>query len=114
MYTVNRVSDVSHIVLENLLTLRRSAVHGMNPMPGTDTATLGARRHVLGNREGSVGSPNTFVVNAENGQIFGLNAVHVRIVCDREGTTLQVIEALGGNKSAVPDHASEAEKTHGG
>ena len=108
------MSDVSHIRIENLLTLLRTAVRGMNPMPGTDTAALGARRHVLGDREGSAGYPNTFVVNAENSQILGLDTVHVRIVCNGEGTTLQVVDALKGNKSAVVHHRGEVAETHGG
>ena len=67
MYTASRMNDVSHTAFESLLTLSRTAVHGMDPVPGTDTAALGARGHGLGNREGSVDPPNTFMVNAENG-----------------------------------------------
>jgi len=107
------VNDVSYTALENQLTLGRTAVHGMDPMPRTDAAALGARRHVLGNREVSVERPNTLVINAENGQIIGLDAVHVRGVCNGEGTTLQVIVALGGNRSAVSNLASEVEEAHG-
>ena len=80
-------------------------------MPRTDAAVLGARRHVLGNVEGSVNSPNTFVVNAKNGQVLGLDAPYVRGVCNGEGTTLQVIVALGEDRSEVPNHASEVD-TH--
>ena len=86
----------------------------MDPMPGTDTAAIGARRHLCGNREGGVEVPNTPVVNAENGQIFRLEAVHIRSVCNGESATLQVIDSLGGNKSAALNHPSEAEETHVG
>ena len=54
MNTASRVNDVSRVAFENLLTLSRSAIHGMDPMPGTDAAAVGAGRHVLGDREGSV------------------------------------------------------------
>jgi hypothetical protein len=50
----------------------------------------------FGTAKGCIDFPNTFVVNAENGQIFGLDAVHVGGVCNGEGTTPQVIVALGG------------------
>jgi hypothetical protein len=79
----------------------------MDPMPGTDTATVRAGRHVLGDLEGSVDFPNTFVVDAENGQILGLDAVHVRSVRDGEGTTLHVVMTLRGNELAVLRHAGE-------
>jgi len=113
MYTASRMNDVSHPALENPLTLGGTAVHGMDPMPSTDAAALGARRHVLGNLEVGVELPNTRVVNGENGQILGLDALYIRGVCNGDGTTLHVIEALGGNRSAVLNHASEAEETHG-
>jgi len=95
MYTASKMDNVSHIAFENPLTLGRTAVLGMDPMPSTDAAAIGASRHVLWNLEGSVDSPNALVVNAENGQILGLDAVHVGSVCNGEGTTLQVIMALG-------------------
>ena len=66
----------------------------MDPMPGTDTAAVGTRRHVLGDLEGSVYFPNTLVVDTENGQILGLDAVHIGGVRNGEGTTFQVIVAL--------------------
>lgn len=94
MNTANRVSNISHTTLGNPLTLRRAAVRGVDPMPGTDTTALGARRHVLGDLEGSTGFPNALVVNAENGQILRLEAVYVRSVCNGEGTTLHVVNAL--------------------
>jgi hypothetical protein len=49
----------------------------MDPMPSTDTSTFGARWHVLGDLEAGVDVPHTLVVDAENGQILGLDAVHV-------------------------------------
>ena len=101
------VNDVSHAALENQLTLGGAAVHGMDPMPRTDAAAIWASRHVLWNLEGGVNSPNALVVDAENGQILGLDAVHVRGVCNGEGTTLQVIVALGENMSAVLNRASD-------
>ena len=67
-------------------------------MPGTDTTAVGARWHVLGDLERSVDLPNTFVVDTEDSQILGLDAVHVGGIRDGEGTTLQVILALGGNE----------------
>ena len=66
-------------------------------MPGTDAAALGAGRHVLGDIESSADFPNTFVVDTEDGQILGLDAVHVRSVRDGEGATLQIVGALRGN-----------------
>lgn len=73
----------------------------MDPVPGTDTAFIGAGRHILGDLEGSVDVPNTDVVDTENGQILRLDAVHVRRVRDGEGATLQVIVALDGNELVV-------------
>ena len=81
-------------MLGNLLTLGRTAVHGVDPMPGADTAAIGTGRHVLGDLEGSVDLPNTLMVDTEDGQILGFDAVHVGGVRDREGTTFQVIMAL--------------------
>ena len=107
MYTASRMDNVSHMMLENPLTLGRAAVLGMDPMPRTDAAAIWASRHVLWNLEGGVNSPNALVVDAENGQILGLDAVHVRGVCNGEGTTLQVIVALGENMSAVLNRASD-------
>ena len=109
MYTTSRMNDVPRTASENPLTLGRTAVHGMDPMPSTDTAVFGASRHVLWNLEGGADLPNALVVNTENGQILGLDAVHVRCVCNGEGTTLQVIVTLRGNRSAVPNHTSEIE-----
>ena len=112
MYTAGRMNDISHTALKNTLTLGRTAVLGMDPMPRTDAAVFGTSRHVLWNLEGSVDSPNALVVNTENGQILRLDAVHVGGVCNGEGTTLQVIVALGGNISVVLNRASEVEETH--
>jgi len=113
MNTASQMNDVSHTAPENSLTLGRAAVRGMDPMPRTDAAALWASRHVLWNLEGGADLPNTLMVNAENGQILGLDAVHVRGVCNGQGTALQVIMALGGNRSAIPNHASEVEVAHG-
>ena len=113
MYTTSRVNDISHTAPENPLTLGRAAVHGMDPMPSTDTAAFGASRHVLWNLELRANLPNTLVVNTENGQILGLDAVHVRCVCNGEGTALQVIVTLRGNRSAALNYASEVEAAHG-
>ena len=92
--------------LENSLTLRGAAVDGMDPMPCTDTATLGAGRHVLGNLEGSVDAPNTVVIDTEDRQILGLDAVHIGSVRDGEGTTLHVFMRLRGDELAAPYHRS--------
>jgi len=67
-------------------------------MPGADTAALGTGRHVLGDLEGSVDFPDTLMVDTEDGQILGLDAVHVGSVRNREGTTFQVIVALRENE----------------
>ena len=85
----------------------------MDPMPRTDAAAFGTSRHVLWNLEGGADFPNTLVVNTENGQILGLDAVHIGCVCNGEGTTLQVTLALVENRSAVPNHASEIELAYG-
>jgi hypothetical protein len=81
-------------VFENLRTLRGAAVRGMDPMPGTDTAAVGAGRHILGDREESIDRPNTLTVDAENCQIRGLDAVHVGRVCNGKGASLHVINTL--------------------
>lgn len=98
--------------LKNPLTLFRTTVHGMDPMPATDTAALGARRHVLGDLERCVDRPDTAVVNAENDQILRLYGVYIRSVRDGESATLQVIDTLKGKKLAVPDGTSEVTRTH--
>lgn len=86
-----RASDLaSEAVHEHL---GGTAVHGMNPMPSTDTAAVGARRHILGNLEVGIDRPNALMVNAENGQILGLDAVHVRSIRNRKGATLHVVNA---------------------
>ena len=97
MYTVRGISGGRMEYLSQL-TLRGTAVHGVDPMPGTDAAAFGTGRHVLGDLEWGVDFPNTFVVDTENSQIFGFDAVHVGSVRDREGTTLQVLMALRGNE----------------
>ena len=66
----------------------------MDPMPGTNTTTIGARGHVLGDLEGSVDFPNTLVVDTKDGQILGLDAVYIGGVGNGESTSLQVIMAL--------------------
>ena len=48
-------------------TLSRTTIDGMDPMPSADTAVVWAGRHVLGDLEDSVDSPNTCVVDAKNG-----------------------------------------------
>ena len=82
-------------------------------MPGADAAIIGAGRHILRDIEGSADFPDTFVVDTENGQILGLDAVHVRSVRDREGTTLQVIMALCRNELAV-FHRRNCTETYSG
>lgn len=94
IYTVDQMSDVSRATGEDLLTLRRTTVLGMNPMPCTNTAAFGTGRHVRRDREGSADCPNTSVVDTKNGQILRLDTVHVRSVGNGEGTTPQVIFAL--------------------
>ena len=103
-----------HRALGNLLTLLRTAVRQMDPMPGTDAAALGASRHFFRNLEDGADRPNTCLVNAENGQILRLDAVHIRIICNGEGATPQVINPLRRNKISVLKHANEDAKTHGG
>lgn len=94
MYTVNNMRDGSSVALVKQLTLSRTAVHGMDPVPTTDATAVWAGRHVLGDLEDSVDAPDTLMVNAEDDQILGFNAVHVRSVRDGEGTTLQIVYAL--------------------
>ena len=103
-----------HRALENPLTLLRTAVCFMDPMPGTDAAAGGARRHFSRNLEDGADRPNTCLVNAENGQILRLDAVHIRIVCNGEGATPQIINALRRNKTSVLSHANEITTTHVG
>jgi len=94
MYTASQMSEDLNVMPENLHTLGRTAVHGMDPMPGTDATAIGAGRHVLGDLEGSGDFPDTFVIYAEDSQILRLEVVDVGSVCDGEGTTLQVIVTL--------------------
>ena len=94
MYTVNRVRDGSPATLEKELTLGRTTVNGMDPVPGADTTAVWARRHVLGDLEDGVDGPNALMVNTEHDQILGFDAVHIRSVSDGQGATLQVIDAL--------------------
>ena len=98
MYTTNTMSDDQLMDLRNWLTLSRTVVDGVDPVPSTDTAVIGAGRHVLGNLEQGIDYLNTLVVDAENCQILGLDAIHVRSVCNGKGATPQVINALKGNK----------------
>ena len=88
------MSDDQLMDLRNWLTLSRTAVDGVDPVPSTDTAVIGAGRHVLGNLEQGIDYLNTLVVDAENRQILGLDAIHVRSVCNGKGATPQVINAL--------------------
>ena len=66
----------------------------VNPKPSTDTASFRTRRHPSGNLE--IGSlvPDTRVVHAEHGEIFGLDLVDVRFVCDRQRASFQVPQTL--------------------
>ena len=63
-------------------------------MPSTDAAVFWAGRHILGDLEDGGDGPNALMVDAEDGQILGLDAVHVRSVGNGEGATLQVVDAL--------------------
>lgn len=101
-----------HADLKNPLTLLRTTVHGMDPMPGTDTAAFGARRHISGDLEFGEDGPDTCVVNGENDQILRLYAVEIRFVRDGESATLQVIDTLKGKQLAVLDGTGEVTKTH--
>ena len=110
MYTASGVNNLSHVDLKSPLTLRRTTVHGMDPMPGTDTAAFGARRHLRGDREWGVGFPNALVVNAEDGQVLRLDASEIGSVRDGESATLQVINALRRKKKisgSGRDHPSD-------
>ena len=66
----------------------------MDPMPSTDTTAIGTGWHVRGNLELRADRPNTLMVDTENGQVLGLDAVHIRGVRNGEGTTLHVVNAL--------------------
>lgn len=79
-------------------------------MPSTDTATVWARGHIRGDLEAGVDGPNTLMVDAENDQILGLDAVHVGRVGNGKGATLQVIYALKGNRSTTPRGKAGAAK----
>jgi hypothetical protein len=102
MYTTSTMSDGRLMELWNWLTLSRTAVDGVDPMPSTDTTVLGAGRHVLGNLKQGINYLNTLVVDAEDRQILGLDAIHVRSVRNGKGATPQVIGALKRSKLANP------------
>jgi hypothetical protein len=91
MYTVSRMRGGSPVVLRKQLTLSRTAICGMDPMPSTDTTAIWAGRHVLGDLEDGIDVPDALMVDAEDDQILGLDAVHVRSVRDGKGATLHVI-----------------------
>jgi len=87
----SRAGDLAPEVIHEHLC--RTAVDGMDPMPGTDTAAIGTRRHVLGDREWGVDIPNAQVVNTENDQILRLEAVRIGRVRNGECAALHVINA---------------------
>jgi len=94
MNTTSRVSEVPKATPESIHTLGSTAVLGMDPMEGTDTATGGAGRHVLGDLKDSVGFPDTRVIYAEDSQILRLDAVHIGGIRDGEATTPKVLVTL--------------------
>ena len=63
----------------------------MNPEPGTNTATFGTRWHPFRNLEVCKPMEDASLVYTENGEILGLNLVHVALVSDSERATLQVV-----------------------
>ena len=69
----------------------------------------------MGNLEVGIDRPNALMVDAENGQILGLDAVHVRSIRNRKGATLQVVNALGEKKiSGSSPHRTGIQETHVG
>ena len=94
MNTVNGMRDGSAVTRRKQPTLGRTAVHGMDPVPTADTTVVWAGRHVLRDLEDGVDAPDTLMIDAEDGQILGLDAVHVGSVRDGKGATLQIVYAL--------------------
>lgn len=83
-------ANVSH----GMFRERGGWTYRMDPEPGAVAAALRALREV-GDVEGGVLVPNTGVVDGENGEVVGLDIVHVGLVRDSKRTTLHVVDAGG-------------------
>lgn len=66
----------------------------MNPEPGTNAAPIGTCGHVSGNLELSADSPDTSLVDAEDGKVFRLDGVDIRVVGDGKSATFRIVLAL--------------------
>ena len=72
----------------------RTTSYRVDPEPSADTTPRRARGQV-GNLESGVQVPDTSVIYAEHGEIFGLDIVHIGLVSNGKSTTLDVVEAGG-------------------
>lgn len=93
----------------------------MDPEPRAVAAALWARREA-GYVEGGVLVPNAGVVDGENGEVVGLDVVHVGLVRDSKRTALHVVDAGGvvgrsrgadaGRVTAVADISTKNMRSH--
>lgn len=69
----------------------------MDPEPSTSATSGRASRHRRGNIEVSEMSPNALLLNRENGEVIGLDGVHLRWrdVGDGESASLDIIQTGG-------------------
>ena len=55
--------------------------------------TIRARRHVVGDREACVFSPNARLVDRENDEVFGLDFPGIGLVCDSQSAATRIVRA---------------------
>ena len=75
-------------------TLFTTALLGVNPEPSADTTSFRTWRHPRRDLEVGVFIPDACMVYTEDGEIFRLDLVDVRFVCDRQRASLQVPQTL--------------------
>jgi hypothetical protein len=81
--------------VENLInTLFTTALLRVNPEPSTNTTSFGAGRHSSGDLKICLLVPDACMIHAEDGEIFRLNLVDVRLICDGQCTSFQVRQTL--------------------
>lgn len=70
---------------------RKTTAYRVDPEPSAGATTRRAFREV-GNFECSVQIPDTGMVDAEYGKVFGLDITGIRLVCDSERASLDIVE----------------------
>ena len=66
----------------------------MNPKPGADATASRAWRHSSWNLEVRKASPDAGLVHTEHSKILRLNLVHVALVGNGKGTSLEIVGAV--------------------